>query len=232
MPRISAARELAVRTRIVEAALRVFARKGFHEATIADVVRESGLSVGAIYTHYRSKDDLFLATCDLTSGQGLGELASRLVRGRSAAEKFAIATAFFLDAMDGDYGVGNMASMLMLQWSRIDADPMVRTGLIRRRDQFTMAGEILMREAIATGELPAWTDAAALANAYLMFLDGLVLWRLEAGASYRREEAERRAYALLRAVVGSAAAPSAPVIPELPASPWTLAALTPEPRRD
>ena len=231
MPRITAAREHVVRARIVEAALRVFARKGFHEATIADVVRESGLSVGAIYTHFRSKDDLFLATCDLTAGQGLGELASRLVRGRSVAEKFAISTAFFLDAMDADYGTGDMASMLLLQWSRVDADQMVRTGLARRRDQFTMAGEMLVREGIATGELPAWVDPAALANAYLMFLDGMVLWRIEAGTAYRREEAERRANAILRAVLASAAAPAAPSIPEVPSAPWTLAALTTESRQ-
>jgi len=77
MPRVSAAHEQGVRDRIVAAALRVFGELGFHGATIQDVVRESGLSVGAIYTYFKGKDDLFLATCDLASGRGFGELADR-----------------------------------------------------------------------------------------------------------------------------------------------------------
>jgi hypothetical protein len=108
----------------------------------------------------------------------------------------------------------------------------VRTGLARRRDQFAMAGEMLVREGIANGELPSWVDPAALANAYLMFLDGLVLWRIEAGSAYRREEAERRANAILRAVLASAASTAAPPIPGVPAAPWALAALTVERHRD
>ena len=46
MPRVTAAHEQEVRDRIVTAAVRVFSDKGFHSATIADVCRESGLSVG------------------------------------------------------------------------------------------------------------------------------------------------------------------------------------------
>ena len=55
MPRVSAAREQEVRDRIVRAALAVFAEHGFHRATMQDVVRASGLSVGAIYTYFKRK---------------------------------------------------------------------------------------------------------------------------------------------------------------------------------
>src|SRR5688572_7370638 len=78
VPRISPAHEQQVRDRIIRAAVEVFAEKGYHRATIADVVQRSGLSVGAIYTHFKGKDALFLQSCDLISGQGLDELAIRL----------------------------------------------------------------------------------------------------------------------------------------------------------
>ena len=55
MPRITAEHEQAVRDRIVRAALAVFGEHGFHRATMQDIVRESGLSVGAIYTYFKSK---------------------------------------------------------------------------------------------------------------------------------------------------------------------------------
>jgi AcrR family transcriptional regulator len=222
MPRVTLAHEQAVRTRIIESAVRVFADKGYHGATIADVVRESGLSVGAIYTYYRGKDELFLATCETFAGQGLGELGTRLVRGRSVAEKIAIAFAFYLDVMDGVPGEPDMASMLITQWSRAEADPAIRTSLARRRDQIAAAAELLVREGMATGELPAWVDAPALAAALVTFLDGLLLWRLEVGDGYRREEAERRSLALLRPVLASATAGEPPSVPPIAPRPWSL----------
>jgi AcrR family transcriptional regulator len=222
MPRITPAHEQAVRRRIIDSALRVFAEKGYHGATIADVVRDSGLSVGAIYTYYSGKDELFLATCDLSSGQGLGELGTRLVRGRSTAEKLAIGIGFFLDAMEGAEGEPDMASMLVMQWSRAEAEPAIRASLTRRRDQIVTAGELLIREGMERGELPAWVDARALASAYVSFLDGLLLWRLEAGDGYRREEAERRALALLRPMLASASAAEPPIVPPVPARPWSI----------
>jgi AcrR family transcriptional regulator len=230
MPRVTAAHEQAVRARIVESALRVFAEKGYHGATIGDVVRDSGLSVGAIYTYFRGKDELFLATCDFSAGQGLGELGNRLVRGGSVAEKLAIAIGFFLDAMAGVPDEPDMASMLVMQWARAEAEPSIRASLARRRDQLTTAGELLIREGIATGELPPWTDANALAAAYVTFLDGLLLWRLEQGDGYRRAEAERRALALLRPILASAAEPVAPAIPPVAPRAWSVTEKVSKPR--
>ena len=82
MPRVSAQHEQAVRDRIVRAAIEVFAEHGFHRATMQDIVRRSGLSVGAIYTYFKSKSELILAGCDLITDQELGELRERLATGR------------------------------------------------------------------------------------------------------------------------------------------------------
>ena len=75
MPRVSQEHEQSVRDRIVRAALQVFGERGFHRATMQDIVRASGLSVGAIYTYFKSKSELILAGCDLITDQELGELA-------------------------------------------------------------------------------------------------------------------------------------------------------------
>jgi AcrR family transcriptional regulator len=62
MPRISAEREEATRRRILKAARQVFVQKGFHRASIDDVVAACGLSVGAIYTYFPNKDELIRAS--------------------------------------------------------------------------------------------------------------------------------------------------------------------------
>nr|PZM90695.1 MAG: TetR family transcriptional regulator [Pseudomonadota bacterium] len=48
------------RARILEAASRVFASKGFFAATVAEVAREAKVADGTIYLYFRSKDDLLL----------------------------------------------------------------------------------------------------------------------------------------------------------------------------
>ena len=66
-----------VKKRIEDAALVVFATKGFAGTTMADIAREAGLSVGNIYRYYRSKDVLFYSVlspdfvCDFTSQIGM-----------------------------------------------------------------------------------------------------------------------------------------------------------------
>lgn len=47
------------RARILEAALRCFAEKGYHEATMDDVARAAGVSKGGLYWHFASKAEVF-----------------------------------------------------------------------------------------------------------------------------------------------------------------------------
>ncbi|GAF16408.1 LOW QUALITY PROTEIN: transcriptional regulator, TetR family [Bacillus sp. JCM 19046] len=49
------------RTQLIEAAMRLFANKGFHTTSIQEIVTESGMSKGAFYLHFSSKDELILA---------------------------------------------------------------------------------------------------------------------------------------------------------------------------
>jgi AcrR family transcriptional regulator len=54
-------RKEETRAELVEAAARMFARRGFHGASVEQIAGEAGYSTGAIYWHFEGKDDLFLA---------------------------------------------------------------------------------------------------------------------------------------------------------------------------
>jgi len=204
MPRVSAAHEQQVRDRIVRAAIGVFSDRGYHRATIQDVVRASGLSVGAIYTHFNGKDELFLASCSLSMDRGFDELGARLARGGSTAERLAIAIGFFIDAVDtGDPGEPGEATYLVQAWAEAGQAPTVRETLIRRREKIGGVGQLLLREGIARGELPAWLDVASVAQALSALLDGMLIQAAEEGASYRRAEHERRALALFETLLAA-----------------------------
>jgi AcrR family transcriptional regulator len=52
------------REQILQAAMSCFGEKGYHAATMDDLVRASGLSKGSLYWHFRSKEEVFLALFD------------------------------------------------------------------------------------------------------------------------------------------------------------------------
>ena len=61
MPKVSKQYLEARCSEILDAAVVCFARSGFHKATMRDIVRESGLSAGAIYNLFSSKQEIVAA---------------------------------------------------------------------------------------------------------------------------------------------------------------------------
>lgn len=55
------ARKAQTRARLLEAAARVYARRGFAGATLEEVASEAGFTKGAVYAHFGSKENLLLA---------------------------------------------------------------------------------------------------------------------------------------------------------------------------
>lgn len=53
--------KLANRAAILEAAREIFGELGFETATVRDIIRRTGLSVGAFYNYFRSKEEVFEA---------------------------------------------------------------------------------------------------------------------------------------------------------------------------
>lgn len=56
-----AEKKAATRSRLLEAASEVFARRGLHGASVEEIAEEAGFSKGAVYSNFRSKEDFFFA---------------------------------------------------------------------------------------------------------------------------------------------------------------------------
>src|SRR5919106_4224538 len=86
------------RQRLVRAALKVFTRKGYHDATVREIGREAGFTQGTIYNYVRSKGDILYLVCDevvrayqgavARAVEGVSDPGSRLSRAvRAVAEE-------------------------------------------------------------------------------------------------------------------------------------------------
>jgi AcrR family transcriptional regulator len=59
-----AEKQARTREHLLDAAARVFGRRGYHAASLAEIGREAGHSTGAVYSNFSSKEELFLALAD------------------------------------------------------------------------------------------------------------------------------------------------------------------------
>jgi AcrR family transcriptional regulator len=73
MPKVVPEYKEEAKSRILDAANKVFAEKGYHEATMDDIAKRLGVSKGAIYLYFSSKEDLFEAMCK-TAPQAFKEI--------------------------------------------------------------------------------------------------------------------------------------------------------------
>jgi len=73
LPKVIPEYKEEAKSRILDSANKVFAEKGYHEATMDDIAKRLGVSKGAIYLYFPSKEDLFEAMCK-TAPQAFKEI--------------------------------------------------------------------------------------------------------------------------------------------------------------
>ena len=69
------------RVRITDAAVEVFAEKGFHQARISDIAKRAGVADGTIYLYFKNKEDLLLSVFEEKMDyllEGLGEAIAQV----------------------------------------------------------------------------------------------------------------------------------------------------------
>ena len=76
------------RQRIIASAATVFARKGYHGASLDQVAADAGLTKGAVYWHFQSKSDLFLALLDARFQRDMSEMAVKVDAAHNQADPF------------------------------------------------------------------------------------------------------------------------------------------------
>ena len=81
MPKVAQAHLDARRQQILDAARARFASHGFARTSIADIVTESGLSNGALYRYFTSKDELGVAVCEQAGAAFPAALTAEAVSG-------------------------------------------------------------------------------------------------------------------------------------------------------
>jgi len=70
-----AEKQIQTRAQLIDAAARVFARRGFRAATVEEIAEQAGYSHGAVYSNFAGKEELFLAVFERYMSQRIEEVA-------------------------------------------------------------------------------------------------------------------------------------------------------------
>ncbi|HZV52606.1 MAG TPA: TetR/AcrR family transcriptional regulator [Candidatus Dormibacteraeota bacterium] len=185
MPRLAAEAREARREHILSAALRCFARRGYHATTVDDIAAEAGVSKGAPYVYFESKEALFRTLYE-TWDCGLSDrleaaLAGLDDRARRSPRRVLIAVVTAV----GDHVAEQADLCRVLIEARTQAAYTEAVAEVVRASQARAQSRMarLVEAGVARGEWPPDTDPEAHARLILAAIHGLMAeWHLRPGS--------------------------------------------------
>ena len=133
---------------ILDAAVKVFAREGFHGCRVADIADEAGVAYGLVYHYFRSKDEILDTLFLERWGLMLEEIARVDTEPAPAREKLAAIAGFIIDSYRYD---PDLMKVIIVDVTRA-ANSFGRSHLEKIREAYGLIGGIV-ESAQRSGEL-------------------------------------------------------------------------------
>ena len=161
------ARAIATRKGIVEAAATVFVRHGYAGASISEIADEAGITKGAVYFHFRSKELLARAVVD-AQDELAAQVQERSAIGSPSAAELLVTMVHELGQLMRHDVVARASMRLAVEVPIGELDDVGST-----YEAWINPTEKVIGQAIAEGDLRADIDAAALARFLVAAFTGL-----------------------------------------------------------
>jgi AcrR family transcriptional regulator len=177
MAKVTQAHIEARKDQIIHAAWDCFARNGYHQTKMQDIAREAGLSAGAIYRYYASKEALLKAISERSSERDL----DLLERARESEDEPIAALELLSLAMRAlfeDPGFDTATRVIVELRPEFLRNDELKHGLRRNLRVMLAATSLLISDARKKGQIKPNVDPEALAMLALCFSEGLRQYRL------------------------------------------------------
>ncbi|MBI4209310.1 MAG: TetR/AcrR family transcriptional regulator [Deltaproteobacteria bacterium] len=110
------------RGRILEAAIRVFARKGFYDSKISHIAKEAGVADGTIYLYFENKEDLIIHVFEESVNRFIQHIREELSKEKNAVEKLRRLIDFHLDLVKRHPELGQIIQIELRRSSKFMRD--------------------------------------------------------------------------------------------------------------
>lgn len=168
-------RKAETRERLLAAAGRVFARRGYQAAAVDEVADEAGFSTGALYSNFDGKEDLFLAVLERHISNQVAELSDAVAERPTVDERARGGAEVWMAFLERE---PELVMLFMEFWAFAVRNPRVRTRFAARYAEVRAAvSEIIEKGALELGVELA-IPAEQLATAIDALADGFALQKL------------------------------------------------------
>jgi AcrR family transcriptional regulator len=169
--------------KILTASMTLFSRKGFHETSMDDIVKESGFSKGAIYGYFQSKEILFLELQKRFATLSYNQLKSIIDREPTALARLErAADLVFSSICDVSEEVCRMDLEFQIASSRIAK---MRKQHKKQQVAIITLLEDTINEGIESGEFRKDVDANSVATILISAIGGLSNLMVTAGLKFQ-----------------------------------------------
>lgn len=181
MPKVTEEHRLARRRQIVAAARTCVIEQGFHKTTMADVIRESGLSAGAVYGYFKSKEEIVAAIAD-DALSTVDELFGKLLASEEPLTPLAALEAALNHVVQiAERPGGDVTRVGIQAWGEALHNPAVKAIATGKYTEVRARFEAVARRAQADGTIDPDTDPRHVAQVLFALLPGFILQRLLIG---------------------------------------------------
>src|SRR6204780_3606835 len=163
------------RERLLAAARGVFARSGFHGASVDEIASEAGFSTGALYSNFDGKEDLFLALMERAIAEHAREIADAVGARSSIAERATGGARQWMTMSDRE---PELLLLFMEFWAYGVRDPDVRPKVAERFAQMRQVLTQLIADGVREFTLELAIPAEQLAVAIDALADGIARQKL------------------------------------------------------
>jgi len=185
------------KNQILAAASTVFARSGFHEARMDDIAEEVGLSKGALYLYYKSKDAIIVALLKFFFNQEVSQLRALLQteQRKPVREQLMTMNRMFTEGMKW---MSNLMPVAFEFYAIMARRKEVRLFLKDYFKEYRGLLAALIQRGIEQGEFQATVDAESLAITITALYEGLaLLWMVDSQAAQWEKVGEQSLTMLL-----------------------------------
>ncbi|MEI8412678.1 MULTISPECIES: TetR/AcrR family transcriptional regulator [unclassified Kribbella] len=181
MPKVTEEHRLARRQQIVAAARLCVVEQGFHKTTMADVIRESGLSAGAVYGYFKSKEEIVAAIAE-EALSSVDELFEKILATEEPLSPLAaLETALNHIVSVAERPGGDVTKVAIQAWGEALRNPAIMATAQSKYTQLRGHFEDVARRAQADGTVDASVDPRHIAQVLFGILPGFILQRLLIG---------------------------------------------------
>lgn len=107
------------RDRILKAAVKVFARNGFHATRVSEVAKAAGVADGTIYLYFKSKDELLVSLFEDRVSKLLAFMDTSLPKLPSAPERLRAVIDMQLGLLEGERDLAEVVTVIIRQSTRL-----------------------------------------------------------------------------------------------------------------